>query len=273
MQPQVEYLLLIVVVLVLLGATVGYAWRHRRAPGALHFLAFSGAAWAWTFLVAAMALADPVSARVLLSVKYLAIGLATTSSFLFIAQRTGRLTRLSRWQLAAFFAVPVLGHVASYRGCRDGQQRLVWRGLRAHARRRHLFRPGVLALHWLCLRADPLEHRVPALLATRRGIDGARPGHAAARRGSRPLATNILLITGIAPGPSIPCRSGSPSQASGSGGARSVTESSISSPSRVRCSSTPFTRGSSSSIARGASWTSTSISPRSLVSSLHDSWG
>ncbi|HNV75344.1 MAG TPA: histidine kinase N-terminal 7TM domain-containing protein [Gemmatimonadaceae bacterium] len=200
MQPQVEYLLLIVVVLVLLGATVGYAWRHRRAPGALHFLAFSGAAWAWTFLVAAMALADPVSARVLLSVKYLAIGLATTSSFLFIAQRTGRLTRLSRSQLAAFFAIPVLGHVASYR---DDAGMVSNVSFGEAYELTHVAAISFGPVYWLFTGyayALILSSIAFLLFSRREGASMARVQATPLLIGVvAPLATNILLITGIAP--------------------------------------------------------------------------
>lgn len=200
MQPQVAYLLLIVVVLVLLGATAGYAWRHRRAPGGMRFLVFTSAGWVWVFLVGAMALADPATARILLSVKYLAIGVASTTSFLFIAERTGHLTRLTRWKFAAFLAVPVAGHLASFSD-RAGMISDVSFG-RAYALT-HIASISFGPIYWLFTGysyALMLSSVFLLYFMRREGASMARVQATPLLVGViAPLMSNVLLITGIAP--------------------------------------------------------------------------
>ena len=200
MQANVAYLLLIVSTLFVLGATGGYAWRQRRAPGGGAFVLFVAAAWAWTFLVGAMAVAEPAVARLMLSVKYLAIGLASTASFLFIAQRTGHLSRLTRAGTAALFVIPVLGHVVSFTDS-AGMVRAVTFGL-AHGLT-HVasidFGPGywIFAGYGYTLMMWSLAF---LLVAHREGDGLARTQAVALALGVvAPMASNVLLITGIAP--------------------------------------------------------------------------
>lgn len=200
MQPSVAYLLLIVATLVLLGALGGYAWRHRRSPGGARFLGFVAAAGAWALLVGAMAIAEPATARVLLSVKYLAIGIAGTTTFLFVAQRTGHTTRLTRAQLAAFFLVPVLGHLASFSD-RAGMVREVAFG-RAYGLT-HIASITFGPVYWLFtlyLYALTLAGIALLFRTSREGGPLQRVQALPMLVGiTAPLLANILLITGIAP--------------------------------------------------------------------------
>ncbi len=200
MQANVAYLLLIIATLFVLGATGGYAWRHRRAPGGAAFTLFVAAAWAWTFLVGAMAVAEPAVARTLLSVKYLAIGLTSTATFLFIARRTGHLSRLSRAGTAALFVIPVLGHLASFR---DGAGMLrAVTFARAHDLT-HIAALSFGPLYWIFTGYSYtlILWSLAFLLAARREGDAlARTQAGALALGVvAPLASNVLLITGIAP--------------------------------------------------------------------------
>lgn len=200
MQPQVAYLLLIVATLFVLGATGGYAWRHRRSPGGMRFLAFVAGGGAWAFLTGAMALADPATARIVLSVKYLAIGVATTSSFLFIAHRTGYLTELTRAQVAGIFLIPLIGHVASFSD-HAGMIRNVTFG-RAYELTNTVsisFGP----VYWLftCYLYSLILTSI-AFLFRARSHGGALERKQAVPLllgVTAPLIANILLITGIAP--------------------------------------------------------------------------
>jgi hypothetical protein len=200
MQFQVAYLLLIVATLVPLGAAAVYGWRYRRAPGGAWFFLFCGSAWLWTLLVGAMAIASPSIARLLLSLKYLAIGMATTTNFLFVAQRTGWLRSLRRWQHALFFVIPLLGHVASFND-RAGMISAVSFG-QSHSLT-HVAAIAFGPIYWLfagysyalilcsigCLLLARREQRSLAsaqLLSLLLGVVA-------------PAVTNVLLITGIAP--------------------------------------------------------------------------
>jgi N-terminal 7TM region of histidine kinase/PAS domain len=200
MRAHVAYLLLIVSTLFVLGATGGYAWRQRRAPGGATFVLFVSAAWAWTFLVGAMAVAEPAVARVLLSVKYLAIGLTGTATFLFVAQRTGHLSRLTRAGTAALFVIPVLGHLASFSDS-AGMVRAVTFG-RAYDLT-HTAAMSFGPIYWIftgyCYTL--MLWSLAFLLAARRDGDAlARTQAAALALGVvAPLACNVLLITGVAP--------------------------------------------------------------------------
>jgi hypothetical protein len=200
MQPQVAYLLLIVGTLVLLGATGGYAWRHRRSPGGLRFALFVGAAGAWVFLTGAMAMTEPSVARLLLSVKYLAIGAASTASFLFIAQRTGHLTRLGRARTSGFFVVPAIGCLASLSD-RAGMIRDVVFG-RAYSLT-HVASISFGPVYWLFtgyLYALVLFSVAFLFLSRRDGGQLQRTQATPMLFGVlAPFAANILLITGIAP--------------------------------------------------------------------------
>lgn len=200
MQANVAYLLLIVSTLFVLGATGGYAWRHRRAPGGGAFVLFVAAAWAWTFLVGAMAVAEPTIARALLSVKYLAIGLTTTASFLFVARRTGHLPGLTRASTAALFVIPVLGHLASFR---DGAGMLRDVTFARAFDLTHISALSFGPLYWVFTGYSYtlMLWSLAFLLAARREGDGlARTQAGALALGVvAPLASNVLLITGIAP--------------------------------------------------------------------------
>ncbi|MBX7119316.1 MAG: PAS domain-containing protein [Gemmatimonadaceae bacterium] len=200
MRPDVAYLLLIVATLALLGAVCATAWRRRRAPGGRRFVAFVAAAWLWVLLVAAMALADPPTARVLLAVKYLVIGTTFTTSFLFIAERTGHLARLGPARLAALFAIPLLGHLASlsdHGGMVGGIVFARQYGLTYIAE--ITFGP----VYWVfTLYGYSLAFAALAFLALAR-----RSAHALAREQApplfvgvlAPLVANVALLTGLAP--------------------------------------------------------------------------
>lgn len=200
MQPHVAYLILIVVTLVLLGATGGYAWRHRRSPGGLRFALFVGAAGAWAFLTGAMAVAEPSVARLLLSVKYLAIGVASTASFLFIARRTGHLNQLGRTQAAGFFVVPVIGCIASLSDHSGMIRDVVF--ARAYSLT-HVSSISFGPVYWIFTGYlyTLILSSVAFLFLSRR--DGGQLERTQATpllfSVLAPFATNILLITGIAP--------------------------------------------------------------------------
>lgn len=115
MTPRSLYL---TAVLMALAAQVGLVivgWRHRHVDGWLRLSTVAAACSAWTILVAAMAVATPEMARALLSIKFLTLGLASVSTFLFVLGQTGRLTRLTPWHVAAFLVLPLGTWTASWR--------------------------------------------------------------------------------------------------------------------------------------------------------------
>lgn len=200
MRPDVIYLLLIVFVLVLLGALGGAAWRHREAPGGRAFVGFAIAAALWCALIGAMALSAPEVARVLLSLKYVAISSTALLTFVFITKRTGRLDGWPRWRWIALAVVPLLGAVASFRDASGMVSDVRFaRSMDVTFIETISFGP----LYWLftsVIYGLTLVGLMLILLARREGGVLARTQMTPLSLGLvAPLLTNVALITGIAP--------------------------------------------------------------------------
>ncbi len=200
MQPQVLYLLLVVLAVGLLAAISLYAWQFRRAPGIRRFLLMSASSGAWAALVGAMALSPPHIARALLSVKYAAIGAASLGLFLFVAGRAGRVARLPAWKLAAFSAIPVMGAVASWR---DGDGMVAAVVMAQEHGLTHVAAITFGPLYWVFTGyLYILAIATVSLLLVARNAGWALPGRQATPLIAgvvAPLATNVLLITGVTP--------------------------------------------------------------------------
>jgi PAS domain-containing protein len=115
MAPHIVYLLVLVVSVCLQGGLALYGARYRHLPSGLAFTGVSLGGAVWTLLVGAMAIAEPAQARVLLSLKYFAIGTTTISTFVLVLALTGRTDRLMRCTLPLLAAIPLVGAVSAWR--------------------------------------------------------------------------------------------------------------------------------------------------------------
>ncbi len=115
MAAHVVYLLVLAASLCLQGGLALYGGRFRHLPTGRAFLAVTAGGALWTFLVGAMAVAEPAQARVLLSLKYIALSTTTVGTFVLVLALIGRPVRLRRGHLLALSAIPVLGWVCAWR--------------------------------------------------------------------------------------------------------------------------------------------------------------
>ncbi len=199
MSPAVVYLLVLVAALCLQGglALHGARYRHVASGRALVVVMLGGTAW--TFLVGAMAVAEPALARALLSVKYLAIGATSLATFELVVERTGLLRNRSRVIRTVVGVVTVLGAVAAWR---DG-----WGMIRTVAWEQSVDLTWVSSIafgpiYWLytaVLYATSTTSCVLLALSIARGARLARmQGVLMVGALVAVMACNVLLITGLA---------------------------------------------------------------------------
>lgn len=115
MAAHVVYLLVLAASLCLQGGLALYGIRFRHLPAGRAFLTVTLGGALWTFLVGAMAVAEPAQARVLLSLKYIALSSATVGTFVLVLALLGRPASLSRGRMLVLSAIPVLGWVCAWR--------------------------------------------------------------------------------------------------------------------------------------------------------------
>lgn len=199
-QLHVVYLLTAVLCVASLAAIGVHAWRSRRVPGVWRFIALCAGSAAWAALVVAMAIAEPPLARLLLSVKYGAIGATSVATFLFIAGWTGRLTTLSMWHIAGLLTVPALGQVLSWQ---DGWGMIRTVSFATAYELTHIEAIDFGPAYWLFtgyLYALLLGCLLLLWQARQRSTVVARSQAAALLVCvAAPLVTNLTLITGLAP--------------------------------------------------------------------------
>ncbi|MBL8962162.1 MAG: PAS domain-containing protein [Gemmatimonadetes bacterium] len=115
MKPDVAYLIVVVMAVTLLGSLGWRAWPQRHQPAGAPFVVFVVGATVWSALVGAMALASPAAARTILFLKYLAIGITTVATYLFVAVYLGHRPRVTPGMWGRFLLVPVIGWLAAWR--------------------------------------------------------------------------------------------------------------------------------------------------------------
>jgi PAS domain-containing protein len=199
MAPHVVYLLVLVVAVCLQGGLALHGLRYRHIAGGRAFTTVTLGGAVWTLLIGAMAVAEPAQARVLLSLKYLALGITTIATFLLVLALTGRIDRLARRTVLALFVIPVLGALCSWR---DG-----WGMIRSLEWGQSVDLTWVAAIafgpvYWLFtayLYAALLTACALLVFSIARGAELARmQGFLLLAGIVTVMACNVLLITGIA---------------------------------------------------------------------------
>jgi len=104
--PQVAYLLLTVVAVIILGGLVIIGWQHRPTRSGGPFTTLIAMSFGWAVLVALMAVVPPVLARPLLGVKAFFIAGSAAATFVFLGVHaralqltTGRVVAMGAWSV------------------------------------------------------------------------------------------------------------------------------------------------------------------------------
>lgn len=200
MQPQVLYLLLVVLSAVLTGVIAQHGWRYRHMAGGVAFTAFAALAMVWSLLVGLMAIVPADMARVVITAKYLVIGPVVVATFVFIGQHTGRLGAQTRARLVVLLTLPLVATVLSWW---DGAGMVQGITFGSAFGLTHVARIEFGVVYWLFtgyLYALVLIGIGWLVIASRGGAILARAQALPLIVGTvAPLASNVLLISGIAP--------------------------------------------------------------------------
>lgn len=202
MSIQAVYLLAVIFTAALLGGLGFSAARMRHDRSAAPFVFVCGAAVLWLVLIGAMAVSPPPLARVLLSLKYLAIGATPVSAFVFMMTWLGRTSWWQPRRIAALMVVPLIGHLASWR---DGGEMLRAVHFAQLDGLTYIDHIEFGSIYWLFTAYGYMLSLASVVQGVSRAL-GA--GRTLRRQGLlitlgtlAPIASNMVLISGIAPRP------------------------------------------------------------------------